>query len=103
MRKQRGPPTWRGPAAAEALGTFASGDRIEAPGSGAVNNNDITPFVALLTGSPQAVPEPAGMVLLALSAAALMRMRHGPSRSCGKSWAFVLDRIEKSGRMSSCK
>jgi len=43
-------------------------------GSGRLNNNDIVPFVGLLTG-PRGVPEPAGAVLLALAAPALMRRR----------------------------
>jgi len=43
-------------------------------GNGELNNNDIAPFVDLLT-APQGVPEPAGVVLLALAAPALMRRR----------------------------
>jgi len=44
-------------------------------GSGQLNNNDITPFVNLLTGAPQAVPEPATLGLIALGGVAMLRRR----------------------------
>jgi len=44
-------------------------------GSGALNDNDITPFVTLLTGGGQAGPEPMTLALLPLGGAGLLPRR----------------------------
>ncbi len=43
--------------------------------SGNMDTDDINPFVALITGGASAIPEPAGLTLLALGAVAITRRR----------------------------